>query len=263
MKITAAIILNLLIAISLVGQQEFIIDSEYLVEPNTIWVFTPENSNNEQPLPLIYLLHGWSGNYHQWDDIIDCQKYADKYNTIIVCPDGIYDSWYINSPAPNENDYATFFSWELTNTISQNFNVNGDSIFITGFSMGGHGALYLFELFTEYFQGAGSLSGLMDLRDWSEYYGLGRILGLSKSDDKETILSYYSVLDNADKLVNSGKKIIVSCGTEDFFYETNVKFVDFCEENQVDVEFISTKGDHNVAYWRSAVVKHFDFFLNK
>ena len=255
------IALLLLFSIILNAQQQLIINSSYLVSPDTVWVFTPNNGDLQNALPVVYLLHGWAGNYHYWDDIIDCQSYANKYNAIIVCPDGLYDSWYINSPANNENDWSTFFSWDLAPVIAENYNIQQDSIFVTGLSMGGHGALYLFETFTEYFRSAGSLSGLLDLTDWSEHYGISRILGLSDSENPKELLKDYSVIWNIEKLKTSENGIIVSCGTEDPLYNINIATIDVCKENDIDVKFISSKGSHNSSYWRSAIDGHFEFFF--
>lgn len=251
-----------LIAFLLNAQNQYVIQSENLVKPDTIWVFTPKDYDANQTFPVVYLLHGWSGNYHHWNDMIDCQKYANNYNTIIVCPDGLYDSWYLNSPVQNENKYLDFFSEELIPLVSENYHINEDSIFITGLSMGGHGALYLFEKNSKYFQSAGSLSGLLDLTNWSDYYGIDRVLGLSKSKNNYEILWNYSVMGNIDNHKSTNKKIIVSCGTEDAFLNNNNQFVDFCIENNIDVTFLKAKGNHNATYWRSAVINHFEFFFN-
>lgn len=262
MKSLFTTLVILLFALLTNAQQQFVIESNYLVKPDTVWVFTPDDHNKEKAFPVVYLLHGWSGNYHHWNDMIDCQLYANNYNTIIVCPDGLYDSWYINSPVQTENDYTSFFSSDLIPLISENFSTNKDSIFITGLSMGGHGSLNLFELFPNYFQSAGSLSGLLDLTNWSEYYGISRILNLDKSENNDEVLWNYSVAGNLDKIKSIDKKIIVSCGTEDAFFKINEQFVDFCMENNIDVTFLKSTGTHNAIYWRSAVVHHFDFFFN-
>ena len=50
-------------------------------------VITPASYATAQALHVVYLLHGHSGNY------------ADQYGFIIVCPDGGYGSWYLDSPA--------------------------------------------------------------------------------------------------------------------------------------------------------------------
>src|SRR5579859_7795339 len=50
-------------------------------------------------LPVLYLLHGWSGSYAQWPGLAPQLKdKADELNILIVCPDGGYNSWYFDSP---------------------------------------------------------------------------------------------------------------------------------------------------------------------
>jgi len=243
------------------AQTQLVLQSEYLNKPDTVWVFTPENTEINKALPIVYLLHGWSGNYHHWDDLIDCQLYSNKYNTIIVCPDGLYDSRYIDSPVKTENKFESFFTQDLVPLISEKYNIDNDSIFITGLSMGGHGALYLFEMNPEYFSSAGSLSGLLDLTNWQKYYGISRILGLSGSENSDEILRSYSVVGNVDKITSSNKKIIVSCGTEDPFLNINRKFVDLCKSNGMEVIYKESPGGHNSTYWRSTIDDHFEFFF--
>ncbi len=249
-------------SVQLFSQQQFVIKSENLTKADTVWVFTPTNyaSNTTKKYPAIYLLHGWSGNYHQWNDIIDCQKYADEYETIIICPDGLYDSWYINSPSQNENQFEDFFVIDLIPIISANFRIQKQNIFITGLSMGGHGALYLYAHNPAYFKSAGSLSGLLKLNKWRNYYSIKRILGLDDTDDDNELLAKYSVAGNIDKIKTANMEIIVSCGTEDPFYMINIDFVNDCKKDSINILFIEDTGGHNRMYWESAIDSQFDFF---
>ena len=244
------------------AQEQFVINSDYLGKPDTIWVFTPENYDDSSVsmFPVIYLLHGWSGSYKQWDNIMDCQSYADNYGFIIVCPDGLYDSWYFNSPVEKESQYEKFFMSDLMPFISENFNIQEQNVFITGLSMGGHGALYLFAKHPSYFKSAGSLSGLLELNLWRNHYGIYRILGLAETDNDEHILWKYSVAGNINEIKSADKNIIISCGTEDPFYEINTNFFDACKKNKINVHFIEDPGGHNSAYWSSTIDDHFDFF---
>jgi putative tributyrin esterase len=244
-------------------QDQYIFQSDYLNEPDTVWVFTPDNYSVKEDIPAIYMLHGWSGKYYHWDLMIDCQKYANTYHTIIVCPDGLYDSWYLDSPVKNENQYKSFFVEELVPKIESEYSINHDSIFITGLSMGGHGALYLFALMPQYFASAGSLSGLLYLTNWTKHYGISRVLGIVDNADNEEILVQNSVIGNIEKLMAVDKPIIVSCGTEDPFYKINIDFIDSCNAIGIKNTFIESTGGHDAAYWRSRVVDHFQFFFRK
>ena len=244
------------------SQQQFVLQSSYLPKADTIWVFAPASyaENSNQSYPAIYLIHGYSGNYHQWDDMIDCQEYADKYGFIIICPDGLYDSWYINSPAKMEIQFESFFMSDLMPFISDKFRTQQQNTFITGLSMGGHGALYLFALHPASFKSAGSLSGLLQLDSWRNHYGIDQILGLAETENDDQLLSEFSVAGNIDKIKAANKKIIVSCGTEDPFYTINTSFVDDCKSCNIDVRFIKSTGGHTNAYWASAIGDQFDFF---
>src|SRR4051812_17015745 len=52
-------------------------------------VITPDNYAAINALPVVYLLHGYSGNYADWiSKAKGFEKAADLYQIIIVCPDG-------------------------------------------------------------------------------------------------------------------------------------------------------------------------------
>jgi len=260
MKWIFSLVFGIFIAIQCPAQDQYILHSDFLNQPDTIWVFSPENQNPEASFPLLYLLHGWSGYYHHWDDMIDCQDYANRYGFIVVCPDGLHDSWYLDSPVAGENQYEQFFEKDLIPFINDHYSVQEKNIFISGLSMGGHGALYLFLKNPDYFKGAGSLSGLLDLHGWGNQYGIDRVLGISDTTDINSILNKYSVSENFDQLAKANKPLIISCGTEDPFYEINVNFVEKGKTNQLDIRFIESPGGHNSAFWSSAVKAHFEFF---
>ncbi|MDZ7742183.1 MAG: alpha/beta hydrolase-fold protein [Bacteroidota bacterium] len=166
----------------LIAQQQQVFHSKYLNRPDTVWTFTPATYSeaSQQEYPLLYLLHGWGGNFRHWDLMIDCQEYADRYGFVIVCPDGLYDSWYINSPVQGENQFEDFFFKDLFPFVIDHYRVDADEVFISGLSMGGHGALYLMAKHPEKFTSAGSLSGLLKFQAWQNHYALERVLGLDE-----------------------------------------------------------------------------------
>src|ERR1044071_3666429 len=74
-------------------------------------IITPDNYGGLQALPVVYLLHGYSGNYSDW--VIKAkgfEKAADQHQMIIVCPDGGFGSWYWNSPVDANYKYETYVS---------------------------------------------------------------------------------------------------------------------------------------------------------
>jgi putative tributyrin esterase len=180
------------------AQEQIIYQSKNLPKADTTWVFKPKQYKKLDKLPVMFLLHGYSGNYKQWNGIMDAQKYADEYGFIIVCPDGLFSSWYLNSPAKADWQYETFFFDELYPDIKQKYKVDNQNIFISGLSMGGHGALYLFIKRPELFSGAGSTSGGVKLSDGFGKFGLGELLGNPLADNE--LWKKFSVYDNIDKL---------------------------------------------------------------
>ncbi|MBQ5902771.1 MAG: esterase family protein, partial [Alistipes sp.] len=66
----------------------------------------------EKPMPVLYLLHGYGGDAHQWQGITDLRPLAERHGMIIVCPDG-EKSWYWDSPLKPEVRFETFVGVEL------------------------------------------------------------------------------------------------------------------------------------------------------
>lgn len=77
-------------------------------------VILPDNYKTAKEFPVLYLLHGYSGNYADWvTKAKGVEKLADQYNMIIVCPDGGFGSWYWDSPIASDFKYETYISDEL------------------------------------------------------------------------------------------------------------------------------------------------------
>ena len=102
-------------------------------------VIKPTLVGNESiPLPVVYLLHGYSGKYSNWITLVPrLKEYADVYELMIVCPDGGYNSWYFDSPIDSTARYETYIGKEVPEFIDANYptirNRNGRAI--TGLSM--------------------------------------------------------------------------------------------------------------------------------
>src|SRR4051812_43036919 len=102
-------------------------------------VITPGGyKRSNKRFPVVYLLHGYSGNYAQWITTAPQLKArADELQILMVCPDGGYGSWYFDSPVDTAFRYETFVSKELVRYIDSNYKtiVDKDHRAITGLSM--------------------------------------------------------------------------------------------------------------------------------
>ena len=243
------------------AQDQVIYQSKNLPRADTTWVFKPSDYHKLQKMPVIFLLHGYSGNYKQWNGIMDAQKYADKYGFIIVCPDGLFSSWYLNSPVKKDWQFESFFFDELYPDIQKKYKTDSNNVFITGLSMGGHGALHLFITRPDLFSGAGSTSGGVKLSDGFGKFGLGDLLG--NPPIESGLWKKYSVNDNIAQLKGNTKPIIFDCGASDFFYVGNNELKQKCDELKLNATYISQPGAHNKAYWMKSIAQQFDFFKTK
>lgn len=240
------------------AQKQIVFNSKNLPQPDTAWVFTPKKLAKNAKAPTVILLHGYSGNYKQWNSIMDAQKYADEYGYILVCPDGLFKSWYLNSPAKADWQYENFFYEEFLPRIKADFQIDQANLFITGLSMGGHGALWLFLKHPEIFKSAGSTSGGVNLRDAIGKFGVPELLGNPTQDSD--IWLQYSVIKNIDKLAGSKKEIIFDCGSSDFFYQSNNALKKKCDSLKINATYVSQPGSHNSAYWKKSIKQQFEFF---
>ncbi|WP_316830321.1 alpha/beta hydrolase family protein [Pedobacter aquatilis] len=240
------------------AQEQLVFKSKNLPLPDTTWIFTPKKIAKTDRVPAIILLHGFGGNYKQWNNIMDAQKYADEYGYIIICPDGLVKSWYLNSPAKTDWQFESFFFDEFLPKIKKDYPIDTSNLFITGLSMGGHGALWLFLKHPEEFKSAGSTSGGINLRDAIGKFGVPELLG--NPDKDSDIWLKYAVIQNIDKLAGSKKEIIFDCGADDFFYDSNNAMKKKCDSLKINATYISQPGTHNSAYWKKSIRQQFEFF---
>ncbi|APA63233.1 alpha/beta hydrolase [Maribacter sp. 1_2014MBL_MicDiv] len=225
-------------------------------------VITPNGYGKKNtPYKVVYLLHGAGGDYKAWLKVAPkLTAYADQYNIIIVCPDGDVKSWYLDSPIDPTFKYETYVSKELVAEIDDKYNTvkNANARAITGYSMGGHGALYLAFKHYDVWGVAASMSGGVDIRPYALKWGIPDRLG-SFAENPE-----YWENNSVINLVHliSDKKLVfqVDCGTEDFFYEDNKRLHEKLMERKIPHEYIERPGKHNPDYWRNSIKYQLLFF---
>ena len=225
-------------------------------------VITPDDYANAKALPVVYLLHGYSGNYSDW--VIKAkgfEKAVDLYQVIIVCPDG-NNSWYWDSPVDSNFKYDTYVSKELVNWIDGKYKTIKDrrGRGITGLSMGGHGALYLALKHQDVFGAAGSMSGGVDIRPFPNNWDMA--LRLGKYSDHPDNWEEYTVMNMLHLLQPNSLAILVDCGTEDFFYKVNENLHQQLLYRNIPHDYFSRPGAHNWNYWTNAIQYQLLFMSN-
>ncbi len=217
-----------------------------------------QKENQNRRYPVIYLLHGYSGDYMQWIKIADLPALASKYETILVCPDGGYDSWYVDSPVDSTVRYETHILREVITYIDTTYRTMGHrGRAITGLSMGGHGALRFISLYPDSFAAAGSMSGILDLRPFPQSWNIQGRLGPYEQFKERWAKNSNVIL--VRRLKGRNKGILVDCGTEDFALAVNRAYRDSAQVHGVPVEYGEFPGGHNREYWRSRIEAHIQF----
>lgn len=251
-------LLLLLVSCESTKPERIVLKSSFTPTPDTLLVAVPENYNSNKSYPLVILLHGWSGNYKQWNDIFSIQDLSNAYNFIIACPDGFYDSWYINNSQKPEIQFEDFFWNDFFPYMNNNYSVDTSNVFITGLSMGGHGATTLYLKNPEFFKGAGSTSGILDLTYFPDRWSIKDGIGSIK--DYPEIWENNSAIHLLDSTKHKNANLFIDCGSEDFAYHANVNFVKKCLDIGIDVKFVSIPGTHSRDHWRKMIDKHFSYF---
>ena len=251
----------ILSSLNIQSQNLFVLKTKLLEQADTVSVYLPENYSAEDAInyPVVFMLHGYGGNYRQMGNILNLQNFANSWKFIIVCPDGQKDSWYFDSPSQRNSEYETFFLHDLLPYIKNEYNVDTNALFITGLSMGGHGAMYLFLRNSDKFAAAGSTSGVLDLNASSlKYSSLSNRLG--EYENHKSRFNSYSAINLLDSIKYTNKPIIFDCGNRDHLYEANQKFKNACDSLHVNAFYFSFPGRHNRVYWRESLPLHFRFF---
>lgn len=250
------------------AQEKWIINSEFLEKPDSILIFKPNSYTSDKFYPLVYLLHGYSEDYTQWARTINCQDLANRYNMVIVCPEG-FTTYYIDSPNIKGAQFESFFFKELAPKVHREFNINNKNIFISGLSMGGYGALRYFILHPDYFNTAGSTSGAIDI-DYTLFRTVSRsfwqndrmIDDLQKSIGAPDTNDWhkYSIIYLLQNKPSFSKPFILDCGKDDLLYQSSVALKAYADKQNIPITFISQPGEHNMDYWGRSIENHFIYY---
>ncbi|CAL1520040.1 alpha/beta hydrolase family protein [Chitinophaga sp. MM2321] len=225
-------------------------------------VITPASYKDaKQRYPVVYLLHGYSGNYADWITKVPAVKeLADTYQCMIVCPDGAFGSWYFDSPVDSSMRFETYVGKEIPAYIDKHYKTLAEPRYraITGLSMGGHGALYLAIRHPEIFGAAGSMSGGVDIRPFPKNWDLVKRLGEPGLNGANW--NDYTVINQVDHLKQGALSLIIDCGIKDFFIDVNRNLHQRLLQLGILHDYTERPGEHTWNYWANSVNYHFLYF---
>ena len=197
-------------------------------------ILLPKNYNNGCRFPVLYLLHGPSENFSKFDRDDDIRNLAGSDDLIIVMPDGGAAGWYCDPVKSNAGPqkWETFHIEQLIPWVDANFRTIAqcEGRAVSGFSMGGFGALKYTAKYYGHFASVSSHSGPASLRSingavahWANAsstidLGGGTVYGTPWDEARVSA-------DNPVERIESyrGKRIFLVSGTEAF--DVNEGFV--------------------------------------
>lgn len=134
-------------------------------------VYTPPGWTEQEQLPLLVLLHGASDDHrtfdhHQVGEFLDTQILAGELSrVVIVNPNGdlgFWENWYDGT-----RNYRDWVVKDLMPVVASNYNTLPcpQHCFVTGMSMGAHGAIRFAYYEPETFSSVAAISGRIISRD--------------------------------------------------------------------------------------------------
>ncbi|MBZ4188562.1 alpha/beta hydrolase [Niabella beijingensis] len=224
-------------------------------------VVLPQGYVKGTNFPVVYLLHGYDGNYSSWiTRMPELKDHADRYGLMIVCPDGSRDSWYFDSHMNPAVRYETYIGTEVPAYIDAHYKTQKSRFgrAITGLSMGGHGGMFLGLRHAATFGACGSMSGGVDIKLFKDKWNIRIWIG--NPDSTGFDWRDVTVANAIEKYPADSVAIIFDCGVDDFFCEANRGLHQKMVQLKIPHDYIERPGGHDWAYWKNAVKYQLLFF---
>ena len=232
-------------------------------------VLPPEYKEHpEKRYPILYTLHGADAPYDCFSEMMPLRLALKDKPMIVSCMDGDAWSWYIDAAFPQvagrdpkdtarvKSLFTTFFLDEFIPCLDRHYRVNPKQRMLTGFSMGGYGALHFMLVRPGEFVSVSSLSGAffpLNPPDKGTETYLSPLLGPYKENAER-----YRAVDLFTRIKNQAANgikmppIYLACGTEDQLIESSRAMARFLKEQGVACEYVESAGKHDWPFWRDA-----------
>lgn len=262
-------------------QKKYRHESTILKCEMTFSLFIPQETAKQNAIPLIWFLAGLTCTDDNFSQKGGFQKYASKEGIAFVMPDtsprdqaadspdwdlGQGASFYINATQEpwKKNfqmyDYLTKELPEIVHSLIPNF--SGEES-IMGHSMGGHGALVLglknparFKAISAFAPITNPINVPWGQKAFQHYLG-----------DNQSVWEEWDASKLLEKFGNSSAPILITQGSQDNFYDVQLKEIAFLKAaqnsaNQVDYQIVEGY-DHSYFMIATFIEQHIKFHADK
>jgi putative tributyrin esterase len=208
-------------------------------------------------LPVIYLLHGGGGGFHDWSNYSDVAGYAER-GLILVMPEG-NSSYYTNSVERTQDRYEDYIVHDLIADAENRFPAASgrEHRAIAGPSMGGFGAVVLALKHPDLFIFAGGLSSALDvpsrpfsIKRMGQYRQHSSIFGPWGGQSRRASDPF--VLIRATDAAQA-PYLFLACGDQEGLLPTNRRFAAMLQARHFSYEFHTVAGGHDWNQWNRNV----------
>lgn len=238
----------------------------------------PDYARTEKRYPVLYLLHGYTGDHASWIKQGEINKIMDSgiakgeiEPMIIIIPDGKY-YWYIND-YQSKARYEDFMFREFLPFIDETYKTLPDREHraVAGLSMGGYGALVWAMHHPDKFSYSIALSasmfteeGLAKMADQLYKY-MSLLYGAPQAKGKERITQHF-MDNNPLEMARSNSpdslkavKWFIDCGNQDQLSSVNKELHDILNNRNIDHIYHARDGRHDWAFWREGIYQGLRF----
>jgi putative tributyrin esterase len=220
-------------------------------------VLPVDYERSQQRYPVLYLLHGWAGDYTNWVKLTKLVEYSTRYPMIVITPDA-QNSWYVNSATVPADRFEDYIINDLIREIDTRWRTiaSPDRRAIAGLSMGGYGSVLFALKHPGSFSVVGSVSGAFDAPTGVEHViadlreSTDRAFGAPSSTTRKEN-DIYSLLSSvmAGAKHSSVPYFFLECGSQDSLLPSNRKFVEELSSKNVLYQYHEYPGAHTWEFW--------------